>query len=279
MNNAKQNILEKIIAHKHDEVLLKQKEFPLATLQNQLKNDAPQLRDFYAAIEIAITQQRPAIIAEIKKASPSKGIIRENFDPIAIAQSYAAAGAICLSVLTDETFFQGKSLYLQQAKAACSLPVLRKDFIVDAYQIYESRLLGADCILLIVAALTKTQLQTFIEIAEQLDLAILIEVHDSEELHIALDATHHNTKQPLIGINNRNLKTFSVSLNTTLDLMPLIPKDRIVISESGITNAEDIRSLRQHGVQGFLIGESLMRENDPGAKLRELLYAVTELSL
>jgi len=207
----------------------------------------------------------PAVIAEIKKASPSKGVIRENFDPVAIARSYEKGGATCLSVLTDVDFFQGADAYLQQAREACTLPVIRKDFIIDPYQVYEARTIGADCVLLIVAALSDAQLQELSQLAEQVGLDVLVEVHDEAELHRALKL---NT--PLIGINNRNLRTFDVSLQTTIDLLPLIPDDRIVVTESAIHTPQDVNFMRKHNVNAFLVGEAFMRADDPGVKLAEL---------
>ena len=202
------------------------------------------------------------MIAEIKKASPSKGVLREDFRPAEIAASYARHGAACLSVLTDEQFFQGSAEYLQQARAACTLPVLRKDFIVDEYQIYQARAMGADAILLIAAVLTLKQMQAFETLAQSLGMAVLVEVHDSAELDIALQLT-----TPLIGVNNRNLRTFDVSLQTTLDLLPRIPADRIVVTESGILKAKEVKLMRSHQVNAFLVGEAFMRADDPGVEL------------
>lgn len=226
------------------------------------------LRGFATAIENRIASGRPAVIAEIKKASPSKGVIRESFQPTEIANSYAAHGAACLSVLTDVQFFQGSYDYLRQARAACALPVLRKDFIVDPYQIIHSRALGADCILLIVAALSRAQLKEFESVATELGMDVLVEIHDRDELDAALEL-----ETPLLGINNRNLRTFETSLQTTLDLLPHIPEGRRVVTESGILTPDDVRLMRGNGVQAFLVGEAFMRAEDPGAALHELFFA------
>jgi len=214
-----------------------------------------------------MVNQLPAVIAEIKKASPSKGLIRADFDPVSLAKDYSAAGATCLSVLTDEKFFQGNNDYLQQARAACSLPVLRKDFMVDPYQITESRWLGADCILLIVAALEQEQLKNLAECAHELGMDILVEVHNENELEIGLELG-----TGLIGINNRDLHSFKTDLNTTYRLLPLIPKDILVVTESGINSREDITAMQQQGVFGYLIGETFMRAENPGEKLSELVF-------
>jgi len=207
----------------------------------------------------------PAVIAEIKKASPSKGVIRENFDPTQIAKSYAHFGAACLSVLTDVDFFQGSDEYLQQARAACNLPVLRKDFMIDPYQVYEARALGADCILLIVACLTDQQLHELCGLSHDLDMDVLVEVHDEQELERAL-----RLPNKLIGINNRNLHTFETTLQTTLSMLDKIPSDYLLVSESGIHTPDDIKLLRENGVNTFLVGEAFMAAEDPGAKLKEL---------
>lgn len=226
------------------------------------------LRGFARALEEKITQGKPAVIAEIKKASPSKGVIRENFNPVEIASSYAAHGAACLSVLTDVKFFQGSYDYLRQARAACSLPVLRKDFMIDPYQIVHARALGADCILLIVAALSPQQLREFESVATELGMDVLVEVHDRAELDVALEL---NTS--LIGINNRNLRTFETSLQTTLDLLPAIPEGKRVITESGILAPEDVKQMRDHDVHAFLVGEAFMRAPEPGAALHDLFFS------
>ncbi len=258
------DILNKILAVKAHEVAvaLTEKPFPMVRAEAD-KADAP--RDFVAAIRNKIAAGQPAVIAEIKKASPSKGVIRADFHPAEIARSYAQHGAACLSVLTDEQFFQGSADYLKQARAACNLPVLRKDFIVDEYQIYQARAMGADAILLIASALMLSQMRAFEALANQLGMAVLVEVHDGRELDMALQL-----KTPLIGINNRNLRTFEVSLQTTLDLLPSIPKDRIVVTESGIFNAADVKLMRDHQVNTFLVGEAFMRAAEPGVELARL---------
>ena len=258
------HILDEIITVKREEVadLLRQKPF------SAMRSDAESrvlTRDFPGALRSKITAGKPAVIAEVKKASPSKGVLRSDFIPADIAQSYAEFGAACLSVLTDKNFFQGSVEYFKQARASCSLPALRKDFMVDAYQIYESRVMGADCILLIAAVLDDLQMKDFEAVSIALDMAVLVEVHDAAELERAL-----KLKTPLIGINNRNLKTFDVSLNTTLELLGQIPPDRIVITESGISTAQDVKRMRDAGVNAFLVGEALMRAEDPGIALGQL---------
>jgi indole-3-glycerol phosphate synthase len=225
------------------------------------------LRGFAKAIEEKIAQGKPAVIAEVKKASPSKGVIRENFNPVEIATSYAAHGAACLSVLTDVKFFQGSYDYLRQARAACTLPVLRKDFIIDSYQVAHARALGADCILLIVAALAPNQLRELESAAMELGMDVLVEVHDRDELETAL-----SLKTPLLGVNNRNLRTFETSLETTLGMLEHIPADRRVITESGILTRDDVRLMREHNVHAFLVGEAFMRAPDPGVALRDLFF-------
>ncbi|MBU6952838.1 indole-3-glycerol phosphate synthase TrpC [Hahella sp. HN01] len=257
-------ILRKIIDRKKQEVEARKMRQPLSVLKDSLHRAGP-VRGFARAIEKRFQHNAPAVIAEIKKASPSKGVIRENFDPEAIAKSYEQGGAACLSVLTDIDFFQGADQYLIQARNATSLPVLRKDFIVDEYQVYESRLLNADCILLIAAALTPQQMKSYCAKAREIDLDVLVEVHNAQELEYALEL---NT--PLLGINNRDLHTFDVSLDTTINLLDRIPEDRIVVTESGIHTPEDVALMQHHRVNTFLVGESFMRADDPGAKLREL---------
>jgi len=222
-------------------------------------------RDFEGALRAKIAKGLPAVIAEIKKASPSKGVIREDFIPADIAQSYAEHGAACLSVLTDRDFFQGSADYLKQARASCDLPVLRKDFIVDAYQVYEARVMGADCILLIAACLDDKQMAELEALAHSLGMAVLAEVHDGEELDRAL-----KLKTRLLGINNRNLRTFEVSLSSTLDLLPRVPADRLLVTESGILGAADVKTMRDAGVHAFLVGEAFMRAPDPGAALADV---------
>lgn len=260
------NILHQIVEEKKHEVEQAKKQIAFNQLRQQALQ-AGEVRNFIQALEQRVIQKRPAVIAEIKKASPSKGVIQENFQPAQIAQSYAAHGAACLSVLTDEKFFQGSALYLQQARAACELPVLRKDFIIDEYQIYQARAMGADAILLIVACLDNAQLTAFEACARALGMAVLVEVHDHAELERALQL-----KTPLIGVNNRNLKTFQVTLQTTLDLLRYVPPDRILITESGIASAHHIEQMLQAGVYGFLIGEAFMRESDPGSALGQWIH-------
>jgi indole-3-glycerol phosphate synthase len=222
-------------------------------------------RDFVGALRAKIAAGLPAVIAEVKKASPSKGILRPDFIPADIAQSYAEHGAACLSVLTDQQFFQGSIDYLKQARASCDLPVLRKDFMVDAYQVYEARAMGADCILLIAACLDDAQMKSLEALAMSLDMAVLVEVHDRAELERALQL-----KTPLLGINNRNLKTFEVSLDATLGMLKDVPADRLLVTESGITTAADVQRMRTAGVQAFLVGEAFMRADDPGQALAQL---------
>ncbi len=222
-------------------------------------------RDFIGAIRAKIATNQAAVIAEIKKASPSKGIIRENFNPAEIATSYELGGAACLSVLTDIEYFQGSADYLKQARAACHLPVLRKDFMIDIYQVYEARAMGADCILLIVAALELSKMRELETIAHALGMAVLVEVHDGDELELALQL-----ETPLVGINNRNLRTFDVTLQTTLDLLGRLPDDRIIVTESGIFTADDVKLMTDNSVHTFLVGEAFMRQDDPGAELRKV---------
>lgn len=258
------DILNKILAVKREEVAASLLIKPLAEVRAEAEAQA-RPRDFVGAIRARLDAGESAVIAEIKKASPSKGVIRADFRPAEIAADYAAHGAACLSVLTDRQFFQGAPEYLQAARGACSLPVLRKDFLVDAYQVYEARAMGADAILLIAAALDLPTLREFEAIAQRLGLAVLVEVHNGEELDAALQL-----ETPLIGINNRNLRTFEVSLQTTLDLLPRIPADRIVVTESGILAGTDVELMRRHGVGTFLVGEAFMRQAQPGAALAEL---------
>lgn len=258
------DILKKILAVKAQEVATAQAEKPLAQVRAEAEQAAP-TRDFVGAMRSKIAAGMPAVIAEIKKASPSKGVLREEFHPAGIAASYAQHGAACLSVLTDTQFFQGSIQYLQQARAACSIPVLRKDFMVDAYQIYQARAMGADAILLIAAALSLQQMREFESLAHSLGMAVLVEVHDGDELDLAMQLT-----TPLIGINNRNLRTFEVSLQTTLGLLPRIPAERIVVTESGILRPDDVTLMRMHHVHAFLVGEAFMRASDPGSELARL---------
>jgi indole-3-glycerol phosphate synthase len=258
------DILRRIVARKSEEIEARARRLPLATLSQRV-GSAPVPRDFAGAIRNHIGQNRPAVVAEIKKASPSKGVLRADFAPADIARDYAAHGATCLSVLTDVHFFQGADAHLLEARAACALPVLRKDFTIDPYQVYEARVLGADCILLIVAILGDTQLRELAVLAGELGMDVLLEVHTPEELERALPV-----EAPLIGINNRDLRTFETRLDTTLKLLPMIPKDRLVVTESGILVAEDVALMRTNGVHAFLVGEAFMRAPDPGARLAEL---------
>ena len=260
------DILKKIIARKQEEIVARQSALSFAELEAQLDIASP-VRGFVDAMRSKIAAGQSAVIAEIKKASPSKGVLRENFSPAEIAKSYAEAGAACLSVLTDIDFFQGSDAYLQQARAACDLPVIRKDFIIDPYQVVEARVIGADCILLIVACLEDNQMQALCSLATGLGMDVLVEVHDAEELQRAL-----KLNIPLMGINNRNLRTFDTSLNTTIALLDQIPDDRMVVTESGIHAKADVALMRQHQVNAFLVGEAFMREDDPGEKLQELFF-------
>jgi indole-3-glycerol phosphate synthase len=258
------DILQRILAVKRDEVTAAQAARPFAAVRAQAEA-APRPRDFVGALRDRIAAGQPAVIAEIKKASPSKGVLRQDFRPGEIAASYAAHGAACLSVLTDRQFFQGAPEFLQEARAACTLPVLRKDFLIDPYQVWEARALGADCILLIVAALGLDAMREMEAIATGLGMAVLVEVHDGAELDPALQLA-----APLIGINNRNLRTFETRLETTIDLLDRIPAGRIVVTESGILAPEHVATMRTHGVHAFLVGEAFMRAQDPGAELARL---------
>lgn len=258
------DILNQIVAVKHQEVAAASKRKSLSAVRFDAESRVL-TRDFVAAMRAKIAAGQAAVIAEIKKASPSKGLLREDFIAADIAQSYAEYGAACLSVLTDKQFFQGCVDYLKQARASCQLPVLRKDFMVDAYQVYESRAIGADAILLIAAILDDAQLKDFEALARSLDMAVLVEVHDASELARAL-----KLKTPLIGINNRNLKTFEVSLDTTLSLMREVPPERLLVCESGIHSRDDVLRMGAAGVNAFLVGEAFMRAPDPGAALAAL---------
>ncbi len=264
---SKATILEDIIAQKHREIAEGRARVSLSELEREaaLVTDK---REFIGSLRQRMLARQPAIIAEIKKASPSKGLIRADFDPVQIARQYEAAGATCLSVLTDRQFFQGSNEYLQQARAACGLPVIRKDFMVDPYQIAEAKVLGADCVLLIVAALSSAQLGELAAYARSVNIDVLVEVHDEAELETALA-----TGFDLIGINNRNLHTFETSLDTTYRLARLTPPGKLLVTESGINTAEDVRQMIEHGIYGFLIGETFMRAAHPGDKLRELFAA------
>jgi indole-3-glycerol phosphate synthase len=258
------DILKAIIATKRHEVDVAKRILPSDQIEEMMES-MPAARSFYQSLRAKIDHGNPAVIAEIKKASPSKGVIRENFDPVAIATDYASAGAACLSVLTDRTYFMGSDKALMDARAATALPVIRKDFIIDEYQVFQSRLMGADCILLIAACLSLAEMLRLESLAESLGLAVVVEVHDEAEVESALQL-----KTPLIGINNRNLKTFEVSLDSTIRLSRLVPSDRTVIAESGISNPNDVAALRSCGIHAFLVGEAFMRAKDPGQELRRL---------
>lgn len=258
------DILQKIVAVKHEEIAAARKKASLEVVRADAESRVL-TRDFEGAMRRKIAAGQPAVIAEVKKASPSKGVLRADFIAADIAQSYAEHGAACLSVLTDRQFFQGQPDYLKQARASCDLPVLRKDFLVDPYQVYEARAMGADCILLIAACLDDAQMADFEAIARDLGMAVLVEVHDGPELDRAL-----RLKTPLVGVNNRNLRTFEVSLDTTLALMPRLPADRLLVTESGILSAADVRKMREAGVHAFLVGEAFMRAPDPGEALAQL---------
>ncbi len=258
------DVLDTILARKAEEIAERQRVRPLQALR-EAALAMPEPRGFAQAMRDKRAHNLPAVIAEVKKASPSKGLIRADFDPAAIARSYEAGGATCLSVLTDVDYFQGSDAYLQQARAACALPVLRKDFTIDEYQVYEARVLGADCILLIVAALDDLRLAELTVRALELGMDVLVEVHDLDELERALQVP-----APLLGVNNRNLRTFDVSLDTTLSLREAVPADRILVTESGIATRADVRRLRDASVNAFLVGETFMRAPDPGTALREL---------
>jgi len=264
MNRPPANVLDKILAVKAEEIAAAKRERPLARVRDEARA-APPPRDFTGALRAKIAGGQAAVIAEIKKASPSKGLLRADFDPAAIAASYAAHGAACLSVLTDRDFFQGEPQYLAAARNACALPALRKDFMLDVYQVYEARALGADCILLIAAALDVARLRELESAAAELGMAVLVEVHDAAELATALALA-----TPLIGINNRDLRSFETRLATTLDLLPHIPPGRLVITESGIRARADVALMRAHGVNGFLVGEAFMRAPDPGVELERI---------
>lgn len=258
------DVLKKILRRKVEEIAIACEAESLSAL-SQRAAGADKPRGFHNAMQAKVAAGQSAVIAEVKKASPSKGVLRADFNPAQIAESYSNGGAACLSVLTDRDFFQGSTEFLQQARAACSLPVIRKDFIVDPYQVYEARAMGADCILLIVAALGDAQLAELYGLARHLDMDVLIEVHDREELDRALQLA-----PPMIGINNRNLRTFEVSLQTTLDLLESIPEDCLAITESGILTREDVALMRRHYVNAFLVGEAFMRADSPGDTLQAL---------
>lgn len=257
-------ILDRILEVKRGEIAAAKLRMPAHEVERAAR-DATAPRDFVGALRSKIVAGKAAVIAEIKRASPSKGVLRADFEPAEIAKGYAAGGAACMSVLTDKTFFQGEPSHLQAARAACQLPVLRKDFVVDPYQVYESRAMGADCILLIAACLPKAAMLELESAANEVGMAVLVEVHDEVELASAVDL-----KTPIIGINNRNLRSFETKIETTLDLLPRVPKSRIVVTESGIATKEDISTLRAHGVHAFLVGETFMRAADPGKALSDL---------
>lgn len=264
------DILKKIIEVKLEEVELAKQQQSFSSLRSDVESDREaqqSIRGFETSLRQKIAAQQAAVIAEIKKASPSKGVIREHFVPAEIAKSYAEHGAACLSVLTDEKFFQGAPEYLKQARAACDLPVLRKDFMIDPYQVYQARHWGADCILLIVAALDHGLMAELEACAHELGMSVLVEVHNGEELEAAL-----KLKTNLVGINNRNLRTFEVSLNTTLGLLPRIPNDKLIITESGIFTREDVATMRTANVHSFLVGEAFMRAQEPGAELQKIFF-------
>lgn len=258
------DILTNILAKKAEEVAKRKLSMSVANLE-EIAHGIEGPRGFYQALHSKVLAKKPAVIAEIKKASPSQGVIREDFNPVMIAQDYAMNGATCLSVLTDKEFFQGSEVYLQMVRERCPLPVLRKDFMIDPYQIYEARALGADCILLIVAALADSQMQELAAVADRLGMDVLVEVHSAEELQRALQL---DTR--LIGVNNRNLRTFEVSLQMTLDLQHAIPTDRLIITESGIHTRDDVQLMLDNDIYCFLVGESFMRAPSPGQKMREL---------
>ena len=262
------DILKKILQRKHEEIAERSSKLSIQDLMDKAR-DADRSRGFIRSIESKIDAGKPAIIAEIKKASPSKGVLREHFIPAEIATSYEQHGAACLSILTDRDYFQGSEDYLQQAREATQLPVIRKDFIIDPYQVYEARAINADCILLIVSALNDEQLHSLLSLTHELDMDVLMEVHDATEMKRAL-----NTDARLIGVNNRNLRTFDVSLQTTLDMMNMLPDDRILVTESGIHSGDDVKLMRDNNVHAFLVGEAFMRATDPGVKLAELFSEV-----
>ncbi len=261
-------ILKKIIDTKALEVASRSKVLPLNELMAQARDQDPAaLRGFYRSMKAKVDAGLPAVIAEIKKASPSKGVLREHFVPQEIAESYEQGGAACLSVLTDRDYFQGHEDYLQAARTACSLPVIRKDFLVDPYQIYEARMINADCVLLIVSALSKMQLHDLEGIAHELGMDVLVEVHDEEELHTAL-----TMQTPLLGINNRNLHTFELTLDTTFGLLSQVPADKLLVTESGILGRDDVAAMRERNVNAFLVGEAFMRADNPGEELQKLFF-------
>ena len=263
------DILQKIIATKWQEIHKRSQYVSLQALREQVQQ-ADSVRGFLKSMQAKVAAGQPAVIAEIKKASPSKGIIRENFDPPAIAKAYEKAGAACLSILTDAHYFQGHEDYLKAARSACLLPVIRKDFLVDAYQVYEARVLGADCILLIAAALDDGKLAELYALAYELGMDVLVEVHDDEELQRAL-----KLNPPLLGINNRNLRTFAVTLDTTINLLAQVPANTLLVTESAIHTKADVALMRKHQVNAFLVGEAFMRAADPGEALHQLFFSAS----
>ena len=266
MADSRPDILNRILQRKIEEIAVCKQQVPLDQLRQQLET-ATDTRGFISSLHVKQSSGLSAVIAEIKKASPSKGVIRENFDPVQIARSYADGGAACVSVLTDHDFFQGHNDYLVAARNACLLPVIRKDFIIDPYQVYEARALGADCILLIVAALEDRVLKDLYHLSSDLGMDTLVEVHNQQELDRAM-----LLDLDILGINNRNLHTFETSLSTTLDLLDQIPESCLVVTESGIHSIEDVQLMRDHGVNGFLVGEAFMRAEEPGVELQALFF-------
>ena len=266
MSSNTPDILIQILNRKREEISERSLTVPIDVLMQQSVG-ADAVRGFIRSIENKINNDQSAVIAEIKKASPSKGLLRENFEPAEIAKSYAAHGAACLSILTDKDYFQGDEDYLQQARAACELPVIRKDFIIDPYQVYEARVINADCILLIVSALDDETLHALFHLAEELQMDVLMEVHDEQEMKRAL-----TTGARLIGINNRNLRTFETSLDTTLKMLDMVDEHHILVTESGIHTRDDVQLMRDNGVHAFLVGEAFMRAESPGEKLAELFF-------
>ena len=268
MNTDTPDILIKILNRKREEINERSAKVSIEELKQQCKS-ADAVRGFIQSIENKINNKRPAVIAEIKKASPSKGLLRENFEPAEIARSYASHGAACISILTDKDYFQGDEDYLKQARAACQLPVIRKDFIIDPYQVYEARVIAADCILLIVAALDDEALQLLFDLAHELKMDVLMEVHDEQEMQRAL-----KTGARLIGINNRNLRTFETSLDTTISMLNMVNKNHILVTEPGIHSKDDVQLMLDNKVNVFLVGEAFMRADDPGEKLAELFFSL-----
>ena len=266
MNDSTPDILIKILDRKREEIAERSVDVSIDDLKKQCAN-ANSVRGFIRSIENKLSNNQSAVISEIKKASPSKGLLRENFNPAEIAKSYAEHGAACLSILTDKDYFQGHEDYLKQARAACDLPVIRKDFIIDPYQVYEARAIDADCILLIVAALDDQTLYSLFTLAKDLGMDVLMEVHDEEEMERAL-----KTKARLIGVNNRNLRTFETSLDTTLRMLNMVSENHILVTESGIHSIDDVQLMRDNGVNSFLVGEAFMRAENPGEKLAELFF-------